>query len=205
MANRNVGKPKSSGISYDDRKLEVLTTAARLFNARGYHNTTMDDIASALGVTKPALYYYAKSKDEVLFEVNKHAVEGAQTTMLALNEEGASGAERLRLFFEAWAKHVCGEFGRCLIQTRPKSLAPSTRKQNISARRSLQNEIVDVIAAGVEDGSIRACDPKLMAVALFDLFNGIAYWLNPQGRYSVEEVTDIYWNTLVRGLLSDPT
>jgi hypothetical protein len=37
MANRNVGKPKSSGISYDDRKLEVLTTAARLFNARGYH------------------------------------------------------------------------------------------------------------------------------------------------------------------------
>ena len=54
----------------------------------------------------------------------------------------------------------------------------------------------------MKDGSIRPCDPKLMSIALFDLFNGIAYWLDPKGKYSVEQLTDIYWETLVKGLIA---
>ena len=202
MAKRNVGRPKNSDISYSDRKLEVLQCAAQQFNERGYHNTTMDDIAAALGVTKPALYYYAKSKDEVLFQVNEHAVTTAQAAVLKLKDEGSNGAEKLRVFFGAWAEHVCSDFGRCLIQTKPNNLEPKTQRRNTKARRELQDEVVSVLEEGMQDGSIRPCDAKLMAIALFDLFNGIAYWLDPKGKYSVEQLTSIYWETLVSGLIT---
>ena len=46
-----VGKPKNTNITFSDRKLEVLRTAARLFNRKGFHNTTMDDIEAVLSVT----------------------------------------------------------------------------------------------------------------------------------------------------------
>ncbi|MBP6816278.1 MAG: helix-turn-helix transcriptional regulator, partial [Burkholderiaceae bacterium] len=46
----------------------LLREAARAFSGRGYHNTSLDDVAAVLGVTKAALYHYVRSKQEILFE-----------------------------------------------------------------------------------------------------------------------------------------
>ncbi len=199
---RLIGKPKNADISFIDRKFEVLLTAARLFNKQGYHKTTMDDIAAALGVTKPALYYYAKSKDEVLYEVISHALSDTSGPQLPSDDDPRPAAEQLREYFRAWAVMICGDFGRCLITTQSSSLETPTRKKSTNARRKIHKRIEEILEKGMVDGSIRQVDAKLAALGLFDLYNGIAHWHDAGGRRSPEEIADSHWDVFVSGMLS---
>ena len=59
---------KTSRRSRDSKREAVIRAAARAFNARGYHNTSIDEIAAALNVTKPTIYYYVANKEQLLLE-----------------------------------------------------------------------------------------------------------------------------------------
>ena len=74
----------------------VIRAAARAFNERGYHNTSLDDIAAALGVTKPTVYYYVANKEQLLFECFRAGLEPIRTALQAADISGDSGRERLR-------------------------------------------------------------------------------------------------------------
>ena len=83
MATRKPSPPagaspwKPAGARAQQREAKrnaVLQTAARLFNERGYHATSLDDIAEQLHVSKPTLYYYVKSKDDILLECVRTAL-----------------------------------------------------------------------------------------------------------------------------------
>ena len=201
---RLVGKPKDKEIRFTDRKLEVLHAAARLFNEQGYHNTTMDDIAAALGVTKPALYYYAKSKDEILYEVISRAVTHAAEMLESQKAQDMPATERLRRFFEAWTHTICGDFGRCLVHTKATSLEPGSRKRDRRSRRGIHDHVANIIRSGIAEGSINECNADLMTLGLFDLFNGIAYWYTPKGELGPAEIAREYWETFAQGLLTRP-
>ena len=61
-----------------DSRQEILRTAARLFQQRGYDATSMNDVAAALKLSKGGLYHHFQSKDEILFEIMNHAMEITQ-------------------------------------------------------------------------------------------------------------------------------
>src|ERR1035437_2001362 len=84
-----------------DSRQEILRTAARLFQQRGYDATSMNDVAAALKLSKGGLYHHFQSKDEILFEIMNHAMEITQERVLGpvRSISGASVAgteERLR-------------------------------------------------------------------------------------------------------------
>jgi len=195
-----VGKPKNTDITFSDRKLEVLRTAARLFNRKGFHNTTMDDIAAALSVTKPALYYYAKSKDELLYNVIEFAFADTQSAIGVIEASTQSGAEKLKAFFSRWLETALSDFGRCLIQSRSNSLEGNTQKKNTQARRRVHDKVHNFVRLGIDDGSLNSDDPILTTLALFDLFNGTALWFDQQGALAIEEVFEHHWRLMFNGL-----
>jgi AcrR family transcriptional regulator len=201
--NRVLGEPKGKGAPFSKRKLEVFKAAAKLFNDRGFNSATMDDIAAALHVTKPALYYYAKSKDEILFEIGRIALRDAAGLLDRVGVEGTTGAERLKQFFIAWTESICQEFGRCLILAKPELLEPDSQKLNRENRRKVHQQVITLIESGVEDGSIKSCDPHLLSLALFDLFNGITYWYKEDGSLTPREIAGEYWSNFACGFLSD--
>jgi len=194
-----LGEPKGKGASFSKRKLEVFKAAARLFNERGFHNTTMDDIAATLDVTKPALYYYAKSKDELLFEIGRIALSETTDLLSTLSTANKPGAEHLKIFFSAWTESICQEFGRCLVLTKPESLAVDSRRKSKQSRRRVQQQVLNLIQLGIADGSIKPCDDKLLAQALFDLHNGISYWYKPGGDRTPAEIAAEYWSNFALG------
>ncbi len=203
MAKRQlVGRPKNNAISFEDRKAEVLTMAARLFNEVGYHKTTMGNIADAMGVSKPALYYYAKSKDEFLFEIVTRALDDLQAALADAKQEGANGAEILQRFFTSWAEISCSDFGRCMVMTPVSDLEPGTGQRFRTVRRKIRRDVMAVIESGVEDGSVRACDTDLLGRVLFDLFNGISAWVTRSKGRKPREVAEFYWDVLTRGVFS---
>jgi AcrR family transcriptional regulator len=183
---------------YEQRRLEVLRAAARTFNRRGFHTATLDDVADELGVTKPAIYYYAKSKDELLLACAQMAAEALELALTSTTD--LPPAERLRRFFARYAEIICQDFGRCLVMTEPSHLAPKVRKSNIAARRVVNLGVRDIIRAGMADGTYRACDDLAIASAMFDAFNGLAKWFNPKGSTSLANMVDRYLDIFLNGI-----
>src|SRR5260370_38718735 len=79
-----------------DSRQEILRTAARLFQQRGYDATSMNDVAAALKLSKGGLYHHFQSKDEILFEIMNHAMEITQQRVLDPVRGIADPEERLR-------------------------------------------------------------------------------------------------------------
>jgi len=180
--------------------LEVLRAAARIFNRRGFHAATLDDVADHLGVTKPAIYYYAKSKDELLSACAQMALEDLEQALAATKELPA--AERLRRFFARYAEIICADFGRCLVMIEPRHLAPKLRKINVDGRRELNRGLRDIIRQGIADGTYRPCDDLAVASAMFDAFNGLAKWFNPKGPTPLPGMVERYFDIFLDGIAS---
>jgi TetR/AcrR family transcriptional regulator, cholesterol catabolism regulator len=199
MAKRPGAKTQPSA-RYEQRRLEVLRAAARIFNRRGFHTATLDDVADHLGVTKPAIYYYAKSKDELLSACAQMALEDLEQALAATTELPA--AERLRRFFARYAEIICADFGRCLVMIEPRHLAPKLRKINISGRRELNQGVRDIIRQAIADGAYRPCDDLALASAMFDSFNGLAKWFNPKGSTPLPKMVERYFDIFLNGVAS---
>ncbi|MBI1238217.1 MAG: TetR family transcriptional regulator [Alphaproteobacteria bacterium] len=199
MATKTRSKAETSA-KYEKRRMEVLLAAARTFNRLGFHQATLDDVAQELGVTKPALYYYAKSKDELLFACGRLALDSFAHALDKTSDPDASGLERLTRFFRLYAEIICEDFGRCLVTTEPRDLAPASRRSNIAGRRQLNHAVREIIREGIADGSIRRCDERALAIALFDAFNGIGRWYDAKGANSLAQILDQYIAIFVKGI-----
>ncbi len=197
------GRPKAkveTSAKYEQRRLDVLRAAARTFNRLGFHIATLDDVADELGVTKPALYYYARSKDEILFACGQMALEAFSAALDKSLSQEMNGLERLTKFFRLYAEIICEDFGRCLVLTEPRDLASKSRHKNVSGRREMNYAIREIIRDGIRDGSIRPCDERALAIAMFDAFNGLGRWFNERGPSSLSAVVDQYLAIFLNGV-----
>jgi AcrR family transcriptional regulator len=189
---------------YEQRRLEVLRAAAKTFNRKGFHIATLDDVADELGVTKPALYYYSKSKDELLAACGQLAIESLEAALDKPAAPVLSAEQRLRRFFALYADIICGDFGRCLVLTEPRDLAPESRKINIAGRRALNLAVREIIREGIAEGALRPCDDRTLAIALFDAFNGLAKWFNPKGPAPLAAIVEQYIVIFLEGVARPP-
>ena len=100
------------------RKREaVLRAAVRMFNARGFHATSLDDVAASLGISKPTIYHYLGNKDQVLFECVTRGVEQLRDASDAALGAPGHGLDRLKRFLQRYAEIIMDDFGRCVIRT----------------------------------------------------------------------------------------
>ena len=197
---RRAGSKAQPSARYEQRRLEVLRAAARTFNRKGFQTATLDDVADDLGVTKPAIYYYAKSKDELLIACAQMALEDLEQALAATTELPA--ADRLRRFFERYAAIICEDFGRCLVMIEPRHLAPKVRRINTAGRRELNRGVREIIRQAIADGAYRPCDDMALASAMFDAINGLAKWFNPKGPTPLTKMIDRYFDIFLHGVAS---
>ena len=105
--------------SRDDRRakkrMAVLRAGAYLFNKQGFERTTLDDIAKALNVTKRTLYYYIESKDEILIECNRHAVESMKEITDDIRRREGPPLERIERYLRHYMGFLADDMGVCLI------------------------------------------------------------------------------------------
>lgn len=187
-----------------DKREAVLQTAVRHFNERGFANTSLDDVARALSVTKPTIYHYFSNKDEILFECLRLGLEGIREAADAAVATGGTGMERLVALVRAYALIKTRDFGICVSRTTDDQLAPESRDRFRAMKREIHEILQGVIADGVADGTIAAPDPRLAAFALAGSLNWITRWYVPGGEMSPEKIADGMVETLIRGLAPRP-
>ncbi|MBS0470427.1 MAG: TetR family transcriptional regulator [Proteobacteria bacterium] len=179
----------------------VLRTAAQIFSRRGFHQTTLSDIADELHIAKPTLYHYFKSKDEILLEVQQAAI---QQMLEAPVDPKANGFEQIRGFFHRYVEMIVDDFGTCLIMTGVTPLEPGNRSLVRKGSKSIELILRDMLKRGVEDGSIAPVDPKIAAKFMFGALNWIPYWYRSDGDLDVEGLADRAIEFVMRGLLKAP-
>jgi AcrR family transcriptional regulator len=183
------------------KRRSILKAAAAVFNERGFHSTSMSDVANALGVSKPFLYYYLKDKDDIIFQCSRVATLELHALLDEVREADVNGWQRMQMLFRRYAYVMTTDFGICLIRaTAPGSMTEERREMLWSGRRRLNREVERIVAEGIADGSIRACDPRMLSFAMFGAFNWISFWYDNKGRQKPEMIAESFLEFFSRGV-----
>lgn len=180
----------------------VLEKAAILFSERGIASTNLQDIAEAVGLSRPALYYYFKNKDEVISAL----VEEATTFPVKILEKhrkdtSIAPAERLqRAMKELTVWIVRSPVIIKLLESNEASLPANIGQDHFKARRQVLKAFVDMINDGIEAGDFRPLNSRLAAFGLIGMTNWTAWWYSGDRDISVEEVAEQFAQMGVQAL-----
>ncbi|MCA0206915.1 MAG: TetR/AcrR family transcriptional regulator [Proteobacteria bacterium] len=174
------------------RREEVVRTAAQAFSRNGFGNTSMDEVALSLGISKATLYQYFKSKQEILFQCHLLSIRHGEAGLeLAQRAEG-SGLDRLLVFLRRYMTGAFGELGGLSMLGDITALTPERREQVITKRAHISHMSDRLIEDGLRDGSIRRCDAKLAKLFAMGVVNWIPSWYSDQGERTADEIVDAF-------------
>lgn len=194
------GVATSRDEQYRRKRDAVVRMAARQFSAKGYHGTSLDDIAAGLNVTKAALYYYVTGKQEILFEIHTQALDfGYQALDLAV-KQGGNGLERLSLFLNTYIDWLTSEFGACAVLIEVSSLGKAHRQTVQSRRDAFDLALRRVMTDGIADGSIVSCNVQVVEFMIMGAVNWIPRWYRPDGANTGEEIGQEFVTCMLQGL-----
>ena len=163
----------------DNRRAHLLDAAAKLFSERGFHATSMRDIAKAVGMLSGSIYYHFESKDEMLLAVYEEGVRRVATAVEQAVEREAEPWARLEA---GCAAHLRGliayrDYARVMIQTAPDQ-AGSARARIRELRRNYEARFRQLIDALTLPPGI---DPRYVRLLLFGALNWSQVWYHPGG------------------------
>ena len=187
------------------KRQAVLSTAAQMFNERGFHATSLDDIAARLGVSKPTLYYYVKSKDQILLECVRQGLEMTLEGIEVSRKAGGSALDQLEACMRVYARIVTMDFGMCLIRVGDEQVPPDSRKELRRMKAQIDLAFRRLVEAGVQQGLLAPCDPKMTAFMIGGALSWIGRWYDAGGAYSPQEIADHAIQTLLQGVVARGT
>lgn len=181
------------------RRTELTREAARLFAEKGYHGTSIGDIASAMGVQKGSVYAHIASKQDLLWQI---AAGGAAAFHGALDAvpEDAPASDRIRLALHGHLRVVAEQLDVATVFTREwRYLDDERRAEFIAERRRYEERIRELFREGRDGGDLRSdLDAAAAALLFLSAANWAYTWLQP-GR-DTGELADRFFRLLVDGM-----
>lgn len=189
-----------------DRKREVLLReAAASFNRRGYHGTSLADIAKKLGVTKAALYTYVPSKEELLYYCHNAAMDSAIESLHKAQASGGNGLEKLTLTLRHYLEMMLGQEGGYVILLEENAMKPAHVRAIVKRRDQFEHGLREFVVEGMADGSIVQCNPKLAVFMMMGALNWSRKWYRPNGTWSGMQIASALTQMLERSLSTKPS
>src|SRR3954451_18706060 len=181
------------------RRTELTRIAAQLFAEKGYHGTSIGDLAQAMGVQKGSLYHHIDTKADLLWEV---AREGAAAFHAALDAtpERLPATEKIRLALRGHLAVVAGQLDVATVFVKEwHALEGERRERFVAERRRYEERIRDLFREGVEGSELRTDLDAAAAALLFLSAGNWAYtWLRP-GVYT-DAIADRIYAALLDGM-----
>ncbi len=189
-AMRNVDRATLGGNLRID---QVLESATRLFTEKGYEAASVRDIAADLEIRPSSLYHHFPGKQHILFAICMRMQTDFNAEVmpeLIANrppEEAIASAVRRQVLFGHRRK------GEVVVNIRERRSLPADQLAQVNGlRREYRDTMARVIEAGRDRGVFRVEDPKLAAMAIVDMINGLPHWFKPRDEEDLERVADLY-------------
>ncbi|MHB8896340.1 MAG: TetR/AcrR family transcriptional regulator [Candidatus Geothermincolia bacterium] len=186
------------------RREELLSVAARLFCENGYLSTTMDDIAGELGVTKPALYYYVRTKHELLYEICESAIDRLLAGVREIDSSTGTAALELKALVR-WHVSMFSVNGDIInvYLADEGALEPEQREHIRSLSREYESIYRRIVKQAIDEGEFRDVNVPMTVRAIAGMCNWLASWYRTDGQMSAVEIADIFLDIIMHGCVAD--
>ncbi|MBT0961089.1 TetR/AcrR family transcriptional regulator [Denitromonas iodatirespirans] len=191
---------RTKAATHDQQRNAILSKAAELFADKGFHATSMSQLAAACGVSKPLLYHYAKDKAEMLFSVADSYMDTLVDLVDEVESEALPPEAHLRRliarFLETYA--TAHSHHRVLVQD-VRHLDEAPRQQVADKERAVVAAFARAVAA-VEPGVSDKGLDKVVAMILFGMMNWTFTWLRANGPLTYEDMAPLVTGILLNGV-----
>jgi len=180
---------------------EIAQAAIKLFEQKGYHATSVQDIADEVGLQKGSLYHYISSKEELLMKIAQQSISSFNRRLEKILETDLSAKDRLILAIQNHIVFVAGNLAMTTVLLREAfSLEPSHHQviNNETDRYlSLWTAIID---EGVKTGEFKPGNSRLTALAILGSCNWLHRWYKSGGSLTPEEIGNYFAHIFLEGI-----
>lgn len=180
---------------------EILEAAAQIFSQKGYHGTSMQDIALAVNLQKASLYHHISSKQELLLAILNEALDLLIQRIQEVADSSSAPEEKLRtamcVYLETMTEYQ-DLAGVLLLEHR--SLEPEYQSLHFPKRDAFERIWRDMIQDGIEQGVFTSAHPSLTARALLGVMNWTITWYRRDGVLSAQEISVQFADLFLHGL-----
>lgn len=185
-----------------DRTVAIYRTAARIFHEKGYHATSINEIAEAVQLTKAGLYYYIKGKQGLLFAIMTFAMDRLEAHVIARAREEEDPEARLRAVIRHHARLITEDSSALTILVNELGgLTPDHRREIVRRQRAYTEFIRDTLVALRAQGRLVDVDPTVAAFSVLGAVLWVSRWFRRDGRLPAEQVVSELETLILGGVL----
>ena len=181
----------------------IVAAAAELFAERGFGSTSLEDIAEVLGVTKGALYYHVKNKEEILRLIYLSVLNVAEEPLRRIVESDLPPAEKLHRAIEHHIEVSADRSPAITVFYRehPHLTGPFAREITLR-QKDYERYFEQIIEEGLKTGAFKAgSDPKIIMFGILGMCHWLSQWYKPAGRYTPQQIAIMFTNMVEHGLV----
>jgi AcrR family transcriptional regulator len=181
------------------RRSELTREAARLFAEKGYHGTSIADVAKAMGVQKGSLYAHIASKEDLLYATMREGADAFHAALDSIPDE-LPATEKIRVALRGHLRVVTEQLDMATVFMREWRYLEGERREEILAeRRRYEERVRALFREGRERGELRTdLDDATAALLTLSAANWAYTWLQP-GR-DTDELADRFYAVLIDGI-----
>lgn len=193
-------RPPGHGPNFERRRKEIIDLSAQLFAKRGFAATGVREICDTVGLAKGALYYYIKSKENLLVEIQSSVLD----PLLQISEQVSSmegdPVVRLRLLSEALLDIILKRLPHIWVYEHDYlQLSGPKREELLRQRRQFENVVARVIEEAIDADQFRDMSPQLATLQFLNMHNHTYQWIRPGGKWDAPLLSREYCATLFVG------
>jgi TetR/AcrR family transcriptional regulator len=191
---------RSRSAGYDQQREAILARAAELFANQGYPGTSMNQVAAACGVTKPALYHYFRDKDALLAAIGQGHIDHLEAIVDEVRSLALPPQPHLRELVGRFVRdYAHSQHEHRVLTEDVKFLPPAERERVLDGERRVVRAFADAIAA-VRPELAQARLHKPLTMLLFGMMNWLFTWLRPDGPLTHDAMAEVATDLLFGGL-----
>ena len=203
-----VASPFSKGRQHQLKFQSILSEAAQLFNWQGSRATTLADIAGSMNLTKTCVYYYVKTKQDLVYQCYVASCDMWLEKVQQANAMDANGLEKIvamvRAHFEQYTDTLNGKAPHYAMLAEVSSLEPQHADDILRRWREIFHQCSAMVEQGMAEGVIEKYNPAIVSSAIFSIIQWFPVWLNRSYAAHPEPVIEAVLDVLVNGLASQP-
>lgn len=163
---------------------EILERAATLFAERGFSETSLQEVADAMGISRPALYHYVSSKEDLLSQLVSGITRARADALAELRADTKlKPLDKVEEAVKLLAIHVARNPARFrLLIVSEASLPKQVYDEHKVAKYEMLNHLSAIISEGIDAGVLKTVDERVAAVTVLGMCNWIAWWYHPKYR-----------------------
>lgn len=201
--------PFNRKAQHDAKRVAILSEAARLFNGKGSRATTLQDVARGLGLTKTSLYYYVRTKEDLIFQCYELALQRQHARLDTLDAQNLTPLLRAQAFFryqfDTWLAAQDGKDIHIAALLEIASLSADRRELIEAEYVRMFKRLRSYLREARDSGGLRDLDTTSATRAIIGATDWVFYWLHQIDRSDVPATADAAWDILLNGLSAGPS